>query len=75
MNDRINGLLLKNCVHRVLIQHIYIIKCQLLARDLLYTLQCLLTGIIEIVHYYYFIAAVQQLYACMAADISGAAGY
>ena len=72
MDHSLDGFLIENPFYRLAVQQICLIKFQLLSRDLLNTLQGLLTGIVKIVYDYYLIACIQQLYAGMASDISGA---
>ena len=75
MDHSLDGFLIENPFYRLAVQQICLIKFQLLSRDLLNSLQGLLTGIVKIVYDYYLIACIQQLYAGMASDISGASRY
>ena len=56
MDHSLDGFLIENPFYRLAVQQICLIKFQLLSRDLLNTLQSLLTGIVKIVYDYYLIA-------------------
>lgn len=75
MDDRINILILKNAVHTFPVKHIDLIEFHFFPCNLLYSLKRFFIGIVEIIHYYDFIAVVQQFHTCVASDIACSTGY
>ena len=75
MDDRINFLLVKHFFKGRLVQKVCLVELYLPACYLLYSLQCLLAGVIKVVHYNHIITRCQQFHTGMASDIAGATSH
>ena len=75
IDDRLDLFFLKNRFQILSVQKISFIKFQCFSCDLLYPLQCYLTGIVEIVYYNNLKSSVQQFHTSMTSDIACSASY